>query len=385
MSTRTTLSGSKRRSFHLPLRIVKRKAVARAPFVPASPDPRAFEDPRSGRIKANSTLPRARSCPETPLKQSPKSPLCMNTRDIVPFASWRLRGTTPVTCSRFIPIRPIGKGKFSVVFEVKDVEESFEGNDLRYALKTWIDEIHGLKQRKIMEIQMQALDHPSIQSNRNILKHLHFWQENSKFHLLTELCSKGTLESLMEGLREPLSVNIFTSYAYQISHGLAALHARGIVHADIKPANIFIADDGTVKIGDFGCSFQIRERPLDIDGDSKYLAPERLQDMIYCASDMFSFGISLYELVVDEYLPAHGSRWEELRSGVISFESASPRAMKHIPEKIRDLIIALMHPEPSRRPSASELLCNPLFDDVRTEMERPVLRELKLGQDGEGL
>jgi len=152
-----------------------------------------------------------------------------------------------------------------------------------------------------------ALNHPNILTVYDIGSH------DGSSYIVSEL-----LEG--EELRDQLTVGAIAprkavDYAIQIASGLAAAHARGIVHRDIKPENIFITTDGRVKILDFGLA-KLRpvSRALDsgsevetqkgitdpgvIMGTVGYMSPEQVRGKdVDHRSDIFSFGVILYEML----------------------------------------------------------------------------------------
>jgi alkyl hydroperoxide reductase subunit AhpC len=112
----------------------------------------------------------------------------------------------------------------------------------------------------------------------------------------------------------PPSLEVLLSIARQIAAGMAAAHAAGIVHGDLKPENVMVADDGLVKVLDFGLARRLRRgQPLHTDetaelglaetgdglfGTPRYLSPEQARgEPATMASDVFAFGVVLYELV----------------------------------------------------------------------------------------
>lgn len=77
--------------------------------------------------------------------------------------------------------------------------------------------------------------------------------------LFMEFCAEGTLESLVAGTERGLPELLIRRYTNQLVSGVAEFHSHGIVHRDIKSANIFLTDEGNcLKIGDFGCATKIK-------------------------------------------------------------------------------------------------------------------------------
>ena len=148
-----------------------------------------------------------------------------------------------------------------------------------------------------------ALNHPNILAVYDIGTH------DGSPYIVSELLEGSTLrDRLREG---PLTIRKVVDYALQIARGLAAAHDRGIVHRDLKPDNIFITNDGRVKILDFGLAKLTRQdtgvedltrtiqsEPGMILGTVGYMSPEQVRGKDADArADLFSFGAVLYEMV----------------------------------------------------------------------------------------
>src|SRR6266480_5312763 len=151
-----------------------------------------------------------------------------------------------------------------------------------------------------------ALNHP------NILVIFHIGIHEGAPYIVSELLEGETLRERLAGAALPQRKAI--DYALQIARGLAAAHEKGIVHRDIKPDNIFITDDGRVKILDFGLAkltavadgtsqTEVPTRKVNTDpgtvmGTMGYMSPEQLKGQhVDHRSDIFSFGAILYEML----------------------------------------------------------------------------------------
>ncbi|WP_329113143.1 serine/threonine-protein kinase [Streptomyces sp. NBC_01465] len=170
--------------------------------------------------------------------------------------------------------------------------------------------------------------------------------------------------TLQEHLRKhgPLSVDATAEVATALLRALRAAHAEGIVHRDVKPANVLVTDDRRVLLSDFGIAVNSADRGLTeagvVIGSPSYLAPERARGLKGDASsDLFSLGATLYEAVegVSPFLRASqaGSQY------AVVHEPAPPMLRAG---RLAALISGLLEKEPGNRltiPRAVELLAPP--------------------------
>jgi hypothetical protein len=152
-----------------------------------------------------------------------------------------------------------------------------------------------------------ALAHPNVLVVHDV------GEEDGVPYLVAELLVGTTLRQRLDRDAR-LAPQDAVAVGLQILRGLAAAHARGIVHRDIKPENVFVTDDGQVKILDFGVARLTTPSPLEAAtmaasmtaagvaiGTAAYMSPEQLRGQpVDARSDLWSFGVVLYELVAGQ-------------------------------------------------------------------------------------
>src|SRR6476659_8435792 len=170
-----------------------------------------------------------------------------------------------------------------------------------------------------------SLNHPNITAVYDVGTH-----EGAPY-LVQELLEGETLSSAMAG--SPLARRRAIDYAMQIAHCLAAAHEKGIIHRDLKPDNIFVTNDGRVKILDFGLAkltqldgdqvqTDIPTRRVNTDpgvvmGTVGYMSPEQVKGhQVDQRSDIFSFGAILYEMLSGRRA-FHGESAAETMSAIL--------------------------------------------------------------------
>jgi eukaryotic-like serine/threonine-protein kinase len=124
-------------------------------------------------------------------------------------------------------------------------------------------------------------------------------------------------ESLAERLRRsPMPVAEAVAVGEQLCRALASAHARGIVHCDVKPANVLLSGDGRVKVGDFGVARLAgggtsQALSATVAGTPRYMAPEQARGQrTTAATDVYSAGVVLYEMLAGDPPFMHGSAVE---------------------------------------------------------------------------
>ncbi|WP_083737606.1 serine/threonine-protein kinase [Amycolatopsis keratiniphila] len=195
---------------------------------------------------------------------------------------------------RFDLIEPVGGGSMGTVWRARD-----ENLERTVAVKELLLP-HGAGEQKADEAKNRALREARIAAR---LVHPHaitvfgvIDEQDRPWIIMEYLPSTSLAEKLREG---PMEVDDVIRLGIQLCSALAAAHRAGIVHRDIKPGNVLLGDDDTVKITDFGISRAMGDVQLtatgEISGTPAFLAPEvaRGEDAT-SASDVFSLGATLY-------------------------------------------------------------------------------------------
>eukprot|EP01117_Protostelium_nocturnum_P013659 TRINITY_DN5112_c0_g1_i1.p1 TRINITY_DN5112_c0_g1~~TRINITY_DN5112_c0_g1_i1.p1 ORF type:complete len:482 (+),score=135.90 TRINITY_DN5112_c0_g1_i1:368-1813(+) len=320
------------------------------------PDQSIFENPQGfterKKHKRGSTTPT--ECPSPPTKSPSVSRILSAISERIPSVTPISQGPNGLTHGSsfktdFVGHKSIGSGSFGTVFKVKSRE-----NKSLFAVKKKKKKYRGRTDRneaiREFHIGREILPHP------HCLRYYNAWEEDGHLYIQTELC-KESLNSVLDR-RRPIPEKTLWGYILDIALGLKHIHEHGYVHLDIKPGNILVGlKDGHTKIGDFGSAIDSRTQPEEIEeGDSRYMAPEVLSersDRIGPPSDIFSFGITIYELILHNVdLPVSGPLWQSLRNDNISFEGAD----NHYSEELQNLVRQMMHSSPESRANIHQIL-----------------------------
>ncbi|MDZ4830300.1 MAG: serine/threonine-protein kinase [Phycisphaerae bacterium] len=144
----------------------------------------------------------------------------------------------------------------------------------------------------------RRLDHPNLRATVEIFRKKKLFK-TVEIGLLLEYVDAGSIDQRMPK-NQLEAVRIFA----QVARGLAHMHAKGFVHADMKPTNVMVTDDGTVKVIDLGQACAIGTVKKRIQGTPGYMAPEQAhREAIVPATDLYNFGATFYWVLIGEVIP----------------------------------------------------------------------------------
>ena len=194
--------------------------------------------------------------------------------------------------------RYIGKGGMADVYEAIDTISKYE-----VAIKICRDDVESkeeMYQRFLYEIKIAA----AIQNHYNIIKIYDYGKTKEQLpYMITEFLYGQTLRDVIDTKRN-LGLEETCYIISQLLDALDELHTRGIIHRDVKPQNIYLLPDSTVKLGDFGISIFVSEvsninEVNKIIGTPQYMAPElAMGKKASFLSDIYAVGITFFELLV---------------------------------------------------------------------------------------
>jgi serine/threonine protein kinase len=187
-------------------------------------------------------------------------------------------------------IRSLGSGGFGSVFLAKDI-----WLDIKVAIK--VPHKQSMELYKLLkEPRLQAvLDHP------NIVRLLAAEKVEKVFFFVMEYVRGRTLEKILQK-DKILDITTAIDIMKQLAAGVDHAHKNKIIHRDLRPSNIIVSEEGQVKITDFGTSAWLQDVPYATTriGSPPYMAPEQFMGKASYASDIYSLGCILYEMMIGQ-------------------------------------------------------------------------------------
>lgn len=242
----------------------------------------------------------------------------------------------------------LGRGGMGVVFHAWDPK--LERDVALKLLPALLNSNEASRERLLVEAQIAAgLEHPNICTIYGIGE-----TKDGRLYIGMPYYEGETLEAKLAS--GPLSENDSLALALQVARGLTAAHGRGVIHRDIKPGNLMITAEGTLKILDFGiaqldgASDPVASTP----GTAHYMSPEQVAGgQVDARTDLWSLGVVLYEMLAG-HRPLERETAEEVRHAILHDDPIPLEAVRpEVGSGTHALVRSLLQKDPRRRPTAA--------------------------------
>ncbi len=246
--------------------------------------------------------------------------------------------------------KKIGKGGMAVVYEATDLMLN-----RKVAVKVLRSE-HVADKNFIKKFQQEAQAVARI-SHPNVVSIFDIGQDEDYYYLVMEFLEGENLKDIIRK-REKLTITEALDITRQICSALMVAHKNDIIHCDIKPHNIIITPDKTIKVTDFGIARAVTTSTLTITdtimGSAHYFSPEQARGgTIKAYSDLYSLGIVLYEMLTGQ-VPFQGESPISVALQHIQKKPAKPsRLNEEIPPEVDELVMKALEKKPEKRFSSA--------------------------------
>ncbi|RMH55382.1 MAG: serine/threonine protein kinase [Deinococcus-Thermus bacterium] len=270
-----------------------------------------------------------------------------------------------VLAGRYRLLAPLGEGGMAEVWLASDLRM-----DRRVAVKILHAHIHpSERQRFFREVKaLSQLSHPGVVQVYDL------GEEEGRTYFVMELVEGGSYDRLgpfedgMEGLR-------LLAASARVLEALDHLHARGVIHRDLTPRNILVTSEGQPKVMDFGLAYLIQEsrhltRTGITVGTPEYMAPEQAKGLsLTPQADLYSFGAVLYRTLTGKP-PFEGENDQSVLYQHVYEPPRPPQSLNPaVPQEVAELVIALLHKNPSERPAGAKVVHAALEEALRAYRE----------------
>ncbi len=239
----------------------------------------------------------------------------------------------------------LGKGGMGKVYKVRNVI-----SDRVEAMKVLLPDLAGQKDladRFLREIKVLAsLNHPNIAALQTA------FTADNQLVMIMEYVEGETLAALIEDGPVPLADAL--KYMDDALAALSYAHQRNIIHRDVKPSNMMITQQGVLKLMDFGIARSGNDQSLTVTGTAlgslNYMPPEQIQGgAVDARSDIYSLGISLYEIVTGKQPFKRDSDFAIMAAHMKETAKRPIELRPDLPQGLNDMILMAMSKDPAMR------------------------------------
>jgi eukaryotic-like serine/threonine-protein kinase len=184
--------------------------------------------------------------------------------------------------------------------------------------------------------------------------------------LLRKITEAALIMEMVEGTscetRPPANIELLVDVLYQTAAALAAMHHQNFVHCDLKPNNIMVKRDGTVKIIDFGQACPVGSVKKRIQGTPDFISPEQVRcEPVTLRTDVYNLGATFYWMLSGAKLPTLFTLKKKQNSFLVADAIKPPHELNpKVPENLSNLVMECCRITPAKRPANMPELCRRL-------------------------
>ncbi|XP_055689522.1 insulin-like receptor isoform X2 [Lutzomyia longipalpis] len=279
-------------------------------------------------------------------------------------------------------LKELGQGSFGMVYEGTISKLDKHGENVKCAIKT-VNE--NATDRERMNFLREASVMKAFDTH-HVVRLLGVVSRGQPTLVIMELMAKGDLKGYLRSHRpdpeaiktgqsppQPPTLKRILQMAIEIADGMAYLAAKKFVHRDLAARNCMVAEDLTVKIGDFGMTRDIYETDYYRKGTKgllpvRWMSPESLKDGVFTSSsDVFSYGVVLWEMATLASQPYQGLSNDQVLRYVI--DGGVMERPENCPDQLYNLMRDCWQHKPNLRPSFIDIVTS-LLDEVSTSFSR---------------
>src|SRR5215510_5545916 len=287
---------------------------------------------------------------------------------ILPSPSMFFRGQL---IGKYRILSSLGSGGFGTVYLAED---------------TWIDKKVALKVPHKQNLDFsEMLKEPRLlasMSHPNIVTVLTAEKQDEVFFIVMEYVQGDTLEHII--MREgALEITRALDFSCQMSNAVDHAHGAGVLHRDLRPGNMLVSESGILKVTDFGTSrfLEIAAHGTTVIGSPPYMAPEQFYGKAVFASDVYSIGVTMYQMLTGELpyaTPSPGDIERLVRGELVT----APRLKNNrISKAVNDIVLKALAADPTRRyQRASDVLADILAPAPRRRAAVAAPREADVAE-----
>ena len=256
-------------------------------------------------------------------------------------------------------VGPLGTGAGSTILQIADRGRGGKRFALKVVKRQDSDDDIYITQALVEFEAAKKLNHPNIARIYDCRTKRSLFMKVTGVELLVEMVEGKTLDEI-----ELPTTNALILIFLQVADALVHMHRRGVYHADLKPGNIMVSNEGRVKLIDFGTAWLKGEEKGRIQGTPQYIAPEQVAEKVVNErTDMYNFGATMYRMFTGRYANANGPRIGDAgKLKLVPPAEINPK----IPSALSKVILACLQLNPARRPEGMHAVRQQLGDVARS-------------------